>query len=710
MIMDTVDATVTTTMATPNARPMGIEMKSLRWILSSLTDIYEDGVLACIREYSSNARDAHEVAGQTRPIEVTLPSAFNPNFKVRDWGTGMTYDELYTYCGQYGASTKREDKDALGFFGLGFKSALTVVPQFTVVSVKDGMKHFATITRGPDTVGVLDVISSTPTDEPNGFEVTIPAGKASEFAARADEFFMTWKPGTVLINGKEPKSFHKDGFEKVGELGYIGSRNSANRNGNTVTVVMGGIGYKLTMSWDLRRELFGQNERSLGFSQIFVNVPIGAVELVPNREALKLSDITKSAVKKHLEALIEAFTKQVASKISNAPSRMDALREIENFGYAFTRTENKWKGESIPSNVATTATMYAYSNGRRAKYSTAKASIQITSLAKKNSTIFVETGSVSGDNSLALRHIASYAKAKDFTLAKVYMGTLGTEINPWVQEMIDAEFIHFVKVEDMVAAAKVYNKENRAGRSASGTSRETLTYPVGMATENGTTIDSYTTAEIDAFTGPVYYVHEERYGNGIRVRAFDSYTSGESVKLALRVLGNKAKLVFVAANRKPSSLESRLKSVKISNVVPALERNLTKTLKREFSAADRLAYFITSTGAGTLATTFRILAQNSADDPVFGTVDKILTDTDNDLRIAIRDAKTLLGWNSDTINALFKKDTGLSGAELQRNLFAHYPLLRVFVNANPTSLSPEEKADFIEYFNTVFATRGAFKL
>jgi hypothetical protein len=708
MELDTRTATVNSTMSTSRAREMTIDPESLEFIISSLTDIYGDGVLAVIREYSANARDSHVTAGQKRPIEVTLPTAFNPNFRVKDWGLGLSEYGLYRYYGKYGASTKRKDNKTIGAYGQGCKSALTLVPQFSVISVHDGLKHHATVTRGENGIGVLDIISTVLTEEPNGFEVNIPAGKANEFLARSEEFFMTWEPGTVLVNGNEPKSFHSDAFEKVGELGYVGNSRGNSRN-SSFAVVMGGIGYKVALTWDLRKEFFGDKERTFGYGQIVLNVPLGAVNLIPNREALALTDKTKQAVKTHLAILLAEFTKQVSAKITNAATRMDALRELENFGFAFSRSETTWNGESIPAHVAVSATLHSYTNGRRAKYATTKPMLVISTMVTKDSIIFVETGSVTGDNSLALRHIASYAKSKDFTLAKVYVGTLGDEVNPWIQEMITAGFIHLVKVEDMIEAAKAYNKENRTVRSASGP-RDTLTYPVAMATENGTTVSSMTTAEIEALTGSVYYVHEERNCSNIRARAFDDYTRKGTLKSVFRILGEDSKLILVSSNRKASSLEARLKNVTISNVAPALEEKLEKTLKRDFSAANRLGYYIRSVGSHSVTTAIRSIAKAGALDPVFGIVDAILDSTDNELQTAIADAKALLSWNNETINALFTKENELSGEDIYRNLFTHFPLMRIFANSSPSNCTTAETAAFLDHFNAVFEAKGAFSL
>lgn len=45
---------------------------------------------ACVREYSCNATDTHKEAGTLdRPFDIHLPTAIEPYFSVRDYGTGI---------------------------------------------------------------------------------------------------------------------------------------------------------------------------------------------------------------------------------------------------------------------------------------------------------------------------------------------------------------------------------------------------------------------------------------------------------------------------------------------------------------------------------------------------------------------------------------------------------------------------------------------
>ena len=63
-------------------------------ILSS--NIYTRKTEAVIREISCNAYDAHVDAGVNRPFNVHLPTSYEPFFSVRDYGYGLSEDDMYS--------------------------------------------------------------------------------------------------------------------------------------------------------------------------------------------------------------------------------------------------------------------------------------------------------------------------------------------------------------------------------------------------------------------------------------------------------------------------------------------------------------------------------------------------------------------------------------------------------------------------------------
>ena len=56
--------------------------------------LYSDKVMAVIRELSCNANDSNIASGNKNPFKVTLPTASNPTFMVRDYGTGLSKEDM----------------------------------------------------------------------------------------------------------------------------------------------------------------------------------------------------------------------------------------------------------------------------------------------------------------------------------------------------------------------------------------------------------------------------------------------------------------------------------------------------------------------------------------------------------------------------------------------------------------------------------------
>ena len=108
-------------------------------ILSS--GLYSNKIKAIIRELSTNALDSHRAAGTVdTPFEVHLPTILEPYFSVRDYGTGLTDQEIESIYTTYFESTKTNSNEYIGALGLGSKSPFSYTDNFTVTSVKNGSK------------------------------------------------------------------------------------------------------------------------------------------------------------------------------------------------------------------------------------------------------------------------------------------------------------------------------------------------------------------------------------------------------------------------------------------------------------------------------------------------------------------------------------------------------------------------------------------
>lgn len=144
-------------------------------LIQRLTELYEDPVEASVRETVSNALDAvaESFSGEYPEVHIISPTSLNPVFTVKDNGVGMSYNDLKEIYSKYGASTKMDNFDQIGAYGLGAKAPLAYGTEFTVTSIKDGQKTTIIVAR-EELTNYIKVVDSVETNEPSGTTVSIP--------------------------------------------------------------------------------------------------------------------------------------------------------------------------------------------------------------------------------------------------------------------------------------------------------------------------------------------------------------------------------------------------------------------------------------------------------------------------------------------------------------------------------------------------------
>ena len=290
---------------------MTIDTNSLSHIMSVLTDLYSDTMLACVREYSTNARDAHLESGLGDvPIEVSTPSRFSPMFKVRDYGNGLSLDAIRNVYSKYGSSTKRNSDIVNGMLGLGAKSALTYTPSFTVVSVNNGMKHTVSVGRHDGGGGYMEVVDSSPTTDPSGVEIQIPVatGDISTFASKVGEFYTFWEAGTVKVDGVVNSGPYLGEYIKIDDSTYFQS----GVYGDSI-IVMGGVAYPSPFENPFHQ----RSSRFIHFADM------GDVVFSPSRESL----LTNSKNRQFFNSIVEKVKANIAA---SAQSHIDEAEDVQS--------------------------------------------------------------------------------------------------------------------------------------------------------------------------------------------------------------------------------------------------------------------------------------------------------------------------------------------------------------------------------------------
>jgi hypothetical protein len=162
------------------------------------SQLYSNKVLAVLREYGANAWDEHRAAGcPDRPIKVVLPTALEPTLRIRDYGRGLSEEQVFAVYTQYGSSTKRSDNLTVGAMGIGSKSAFAYTDSFTVTSWHDGQKSIYQAVLDETNVGTMSLMWRGPCDPAEtGIEVSMSVSvrDCNRFHAEAMTLFKHFNP------------------------------------------------------------------------------------------------------------------------------------------------------------------------------------------------------------------------------------------------------------------------------------------------------------------------------------------------------------------------------------------------------------------------------------------------------------------------------------------------------------------------------------
>ena len=256
--------------------------------------LYSDKIGAIIREYVTNAIDAHIEANVDRPISVTIPTVFSNEFIVRDYGKGLSPQEIVEIFASYGASTKRQSNSFTGMLGIGSKSAFAYTKSFTVKSRYNGTETIYTAFIDESNIGTIAPIHSQPTEETGlSIHVTIQRDDFKQLHSSVEEFFkyIDYRPeflGSATFIPK-PKYIIEGSYWK-----FIENQRNYWRREQDVYFVMGNVTYSTTvkiLSTQLQIDL-DWLER-VNESILIVDVPIGKIKPSASRESLEFNEITK---------------------------------------------------------------------------------------------------------------------------------------------------------------------------------------------------------------------------------------------------------------------------------------------------------------------------------------------------------------------------------------------------------------------------------
>ena len=324
--------------------------------------LYSDKVMAVIRELSTNAYDSHVSAGNKNPFKVILPTSANPSFTVRDYGTGLSQQDMESLYTTYGASNKNDSNDFVGCLGLGSKSPFAYTKSFTTSSYYNGMKHTYIAAIDDSGVPTLNLFNSCETDEANGLEISFAVKNHdfSEFTSKAIRIFHYFRMKPIIEGGLgDNLQDHKYSNTNIviSGSGWRVCRlnndnqyypNNYHRIDSGVVAIMGNIAYPVQTAQIIGQEKEDQPDHIAKWNRAFqksdidswksfvteiinaglyleLDFGIGELEMDVSREGLQYTKgVIKSLRQKTQEIYLE-MKDEFSKKISAAKTKIEAI-------------------------------------------------------------------------------------------------------------------------------------------------------------------------------------------------------------------------------------------------------------------------------------------------------------------------------------------------------------------------------------------------
>lgn len=319
----TIDSNPITTQGLTSIGKSTIRDEDMRIALSVLRDrLYSDPIKSICREIMSNALDANKEVGNNKPIEITLPTSFNPTLLIRDDGPGLSPDRMENFKNFF-SSSKRDSNSQRGAFGLGSKSPWSYTSSYSIITIHNGIEYNYTCVIDETGQGDTFLAFSKPTTKSNGTTISIPikAKDCITFKEAVLYYSRFFKPTPIIINN--PGSIYPipdfkdyillpdvDPTIIVGDVPYPLEQNQ----------FQGMAGYE-DFKYVISRNDYSRNNQL----SLVIRVDIGEVSLIPSREAILYDSKTKTVLGHKLNTCFKEAIKEEVNKIQMASTYKNAL-------------------------------------------------------------------------------------------------------------------------------------------------------------------------------------------------------------------------------------------------------------------------------------------------------------------------------------------------------------------------------------------------
>ena len=349
----TTNQTTTIKSADFKASACSIDVEDMKYISSLLRNNYSDPMLATMREIIANGIDA----SRGTKVDVQLPTKIEPNFIVRDYGEGLSEEDMLGLYSKFGKSTKRDANKSIGGFGVGKFAPLAYTSSFIIVSYHDGVKDSYAMKVDDDEGTSIQKLFSENSGEANGIYIQVPIENQ-----HVDNFNLKFKNFSRYIQDNlnvkndsfdyiEPE-ISCDVFDLFEDSSDYYYRASQHAECNNPYILMGGIMYPVNKDDNYKNFVKG----------LVYKADIGEFKLHHSREALEYNNSTVEKLKKASDRIAAALQKRLKVKFDSCDCLYEATviqhDVVAKYGRFFSKDAvsvdfdtSKFDGEDVNSSL-----------------------------------------------------------------------------------------------------------------------------------------------------------------------------------------------------------------------------------------------------------------------------------------------------------------------------------------------------------------------
>lgn len=292
-------------------------------ILSS--GLYSNKIRAVIRELSCNAYDSHIAAKNDEPFVVHLPSAVDEHFYVKDFGTGLSENDIMNLYTTYFESNKTNSNDFVGALGLGSKSPFSYTDSFIVESIFDHKKITYLIYINEEDLPSISKLEEVDTDEHTGLTV--------KFSVKSDDLYKFKEEAINILSvfEKQPKLIGSNINEDENILfDKLNFKNDYCYGGSSpytcgLNAFMGNILYPIDIDkLDLDESII----KLISTRNLIIKFNIGELDITPSREHLSYIKSTIDKLETKIKEVAKNIVDDSVALINNSENTLQMMKRF----------------------------------------------------------------------------------------------------------------------------------------------------------------------------------------------------------------------------------------------------------------------------------------------------------------------------------------------------------------------------------------------